>query len=460
MADFSQMSDSELEAFIADEESKTETPSFATMSDEDLEKFISEEEARETLADLEGKPTDLKAAEDKAIEDITKDKSTIDKLLIGAGRGLTDVADVGRQLFESSPLGGLTDETPESFRSSVKAERETFETGLGEDTAASVGRFVGQATPGLLVGGAAGLGVRGLAGKLATEGAFGGAVAGAAEQAGGSTQEILEGGAVGGVVGAVTGGALGKVAGSLKASGAKRLQDIKTKGKAKEVVEDIMQKFGGEGVVGAEAIKAAEEAVRAAAGGPPPKVFTIALKEVRDQLANLKKGGIESIGEVASNLPGALTGFALTGGSPAGALAGVAVQKAIPLIKPAIQQFGPTVGAGARIAAGEVIEKGTRATAAEVVVARKASKELTAKRQASREITNRPAVISQSQLVKDNLDNKNLKPFANALQASSDRGQNSLAATMHILTQKDPSFQIAIQKLEDEKKEAEELETQ
>ena len=148
---------------------------------------------------------------DEAVRDVSEDMPWYQRAAVGAGRGVTDILQTGRQLFEEIDPG-LTDVDAEEYRKLVEAERDTYETGLGDDTAAGIGRFVGQTAPTLAIpaGGfarAGSLARPSLKGMVAQGGATG-AVVGGAQEVGEESEDILAGSAWGAGTGAATGGVM------------------------------------------------------------------------------------------------------------------------------------------------------------------------------------------------------------------------------------------------------------
>ena len=66
------------------------------------------------------------------------------------------------------------------------------------------------------------------------------------------------------------------------------------------------------------------------------------------------------------------------------------------------------------------------------------------------------APYSAAKIVADNLDNPSLAPWRNGLEEAMRRGGTSLSATMHVLSQTDPSFKHALDKVKKEQKDEEE----
>lgn len=104
--------------------------------------------------------------------------SVIEKGLVGLGRGFTDAIEGAKQagLAVGEKLGLAREGAAQGYAEAVRPERELFERGLGNDTAASIGRVVGETAPLLAVpvGGAATAGGR--VGLAAATGAGTGAI--------------------------------------------------------------------------------------------------------------------------------------------------------------------------------------------------------------------------------------------------------------------------------------------
>ena len=155
--------------------------------------------------------------EAKKMADPTADLSTLDKALVGIGRGFTDFGEGVKQT--GIALGeklGLADEgAAQRHAESVRPERELYERGLGNDTAASIGRIVGEVAPLLAVpvGGAAT--ATGRIGTAALTGAGAGAIQLVDEDKGQSRLEnTLTGAAMGAGAGTAIEG-LSRVGGKL-----------------------------------------------------------------------------------------------------------------------------------------------------------------------------------------------------------------------------------------------------
>ena len=110
--------------------------------------------------------------------DPAADMSTFDKALVGLGRGFVDFGEGAKQtaLALGETLGLADEGAAQQYAESVRPDRELYEKGLGQDTAASIGRTVGEVAPLLAVpvGGAASVGGR--VGKAALTGAGAGAI--------------------------------------------------------------------------------------------------------------------------------------------------------------------------------------------------------------------------------------------------------------------------------------------
>jgi len=141
--------------------------------------------------------------------DVTFLPDVIDRGLIGVGRGFVDVGEgIGQLARKGGELVGLT--TPEDtakFEEEVRQERALFDRNLGNDTSASIGRFVGQVAPTLVApGAAAGAGILKQATLAGVTGAGLGATSFVDEEKGDSRlSNALVGGATGAGAGAVLG---------------------------------------------------------------------------------------------------------------------------------------------------------------------------------------------------------------------------------------------------------------
>ena len=147
--------------------------------------------------------------------------SVIEKGLVGLGRGFTDAIEGAKQagLAVGEKLGLAREGAAQGYAEAVRPERELFERGLGNDTAASIGRVVGETAPLLAVpvGGAATAGGR--VGLAAATGAVTGALQLVDEEKGDSR---LQNAALGALGGAAVGTALegaGKVINAVRPKG-------------------------------------------------------------------------------------------------------------------------------------------------------------------------------------------------------------------------------------------------
>lgn len=146
--------------------------------------------------------------------------STLEKGLVGLGRGFVDFGEGAKQAFISAKEKlGLADEgAAQEFARSTRENRDIFERGLGDSTAAGIGRVVGQSAPLAVIPGgqATALGRVGMAGLA---GAGAGATQLVDEERGDSRlQNTLLGLAGGAAVGGALEGA-GKVINAVRPKG-------------------------------------------------------------------------------------------------------------------------------------------------------------------------------------------------------------------------------------------------
>lgn len=162
----------------------------------------------------QGKQAGLASANEFAPEN---EMSTLEKGVVGLGRGFMDFGEGVKQagLAAGEYLGLVDDGAAQRYAEQVRPERELYKKGLGNDAAASVGRFVGETAPLLAVpvGGAASVGGR--VGLAAATGAGTGALQLVDESQGQSRLEnTLAGAALGAGGGAAVEG-LARVGGKL-----------------------------------------------------------------------------------------------------------------------------------------------------------------------------------------------------------------------------------------------------
>lgn len=134
------------------------------------------------------------------------------RFLAGTGRGMMDVAQGGARAVTRGleAAGAAPEGLSEAFYQSTKQNRELYQSGLGEDTAATVGRVVGQVAPAMVVpGGPAGAGLKQIAGRVGAQAGAGAGLAGLTSAPGENVAgNMLTGGLLGGGVA----GALGLAA--------------------------------------------------------------------------------------------------------------------------------------------------------------------------------------------------------------------------------------------------------
>lgn len=280
--------------------------------------------------------------------------SSLQKFAVGAGRGMTDIGQTGRQLFEASPLGDLTDISSEDYNRKVRGERETYEEGLGEDTTANIGRFVGQVAPtiplGMGAGSLAGRGASATGGRLAApaaEGAVGGALIGGADQVGEDTGDIIQGAATGGTVGAISGAALSRFGRYLGNKADEGLSAYEYNRFVDELGDDIFQQLPrrSDGIVDftkvpsqyvedvGRALSVSEEGIRSRVGSLIP-----------DALEAGKRGAMENLSLSPLNIAAGASSYAL--GGPLGVAAAGAARPAFNTLRPLVPEAAGAVGRG------------------------------------------------------------------------------------------------------------------
>ena len=366
---------------------------------------------------------------DQAVRDTTADMGMLDKALVGAGRGLTDVGQAGRQLFEEyvdDPLSkftgkGLTEPTAEEYQAQVASEVDTYEKGLGDSTAANVGRFVGQTAPTLAVpvGGLAAQGAGRAAQlanllKMSAGGAAAGGAVGGSQAVGQTGEEILGAAGSGAAAGAIAAPTLGlaapvatKVAGKLGSAAAGQHEMY--------VLRDLIRKAGG-------TADDVERVVAKMADDTDP-VAQMAMKDaVMEAVAKKDPSILKTIGEIRG---------AATGGGPRSLLQATPDEMAAGLASMAMGDVTGLSGlVGWRTAKEGYARAGQLKNAAGYVGAR--------------------AGESTAEFVGNILKTKPgaFGNFEAPLQAAASRGASSLAATMHTLSQTDPTFRAKLEQLE------------
>ena len=82
--------------------------------------------------------------------------STLDRVLIGAGRGFTDLGQGVKQLGlnAGAAVGLVDDKTAEDYNAKVREEAAMYERDMGDSTAANIGRYGAQFLATLPAGGA------------------------------------------------------------------------------------------------------------------------------------------------------------------------------------------------------------------------------------------------------------------------------------------------------------------
>lgn len=375
-------------------------------------------------------------------EQAAEGMNAAERALVGAGRGMTDVWQSGRQLFEryvddtaSKITGeGITEQTADQYQESVARERGTYEEGLGDDTAAGVGRLIGQAAPSLAIPAAGGGSLAARIAASAGGGAVGGGLVGAGQAAGLDEEEIVQSGAEGAGYGAAVGGAFPLLAQTLRATGSKlpSLEDISTFGTGMRSSEDVarsvarmtpneLAKMGVDETTQQFAQVLRNEGIDAAVAKYGQKAvdemsndlviafrdnmsvrnaITGAGRELKESAGSLSRGNLPELAQELTGLDLAATGAGFAVGGPIGAGVGLAASRLAPQAK-------AYVGAG--------IE-----STAEVV---------------TNVLKNRPEALGK---------------FAVPLQRAANRGASSLAATMHVMQQTDPAFRAKLEQLESE----------
>lgn len=400
MVDYSNLSDQEIEQRIqqlrGEVGSKTKTyppsqqsspsPNVSEMSDSDLERRVQELRGELGRTGLE--------------------RSTADSLIIGTGRGLTDIGQAGRQLFESSPLGGLTDISAEDYRDRVAAERSTYEdTPVGRSTAGKVGRVAGQTLPTLPLGGGATTAAR--AGRAALQGS----IVGGGTAAGGDVEDIAEGAILGGLTGAA-----GSVGADTAMRGARNLIDrgaVQSQLSRSRQFDDVIDRTSyideatGDRVIPREGY---EELTTSFIDD-----ILASGKQFRDELAGVRSP--RRMSELLDDLTTTDAAGAVVGGTLGGAMG------------------APLLGAASGVAAARAAPRMARS------VSRGA-------RAVSR--TARDAPLHGAKLVADKLDDPRLAKYRDVLSDAANRGSTSLAAQIHILSQTDPAFKATMDNIEAE----------
>jgi hypothetical protein len=386
----------------------------------------------------------LEEASDQAVKGVSEDMGVLEKGIVGVGRGLTDVGQAGRQLFEKyvdDPIAnitgqGFTDKSADEYREDVARERDTYETGLGEDTAANIGRVVGQSAPSLVIPGGAAVGTAGkIAGRTA-QGALGGGIASGASAAGLEEEEILGAAGEGATVGGAISGAFPVLGATLRskpvsglfdniaeygvrmrsgdevAKAAARMPADRLRGLGlndetiafakrfgKESIDDLREELGGDAVE-----EMVAELTTAFAGDMSLKgALGTAGRELKSSVNTITQG---NLGTLADDLTGRdllYTGGGFAVGGPVGAGLGLTASRVTPTIKGYV---------GASLETGSDLIQ--------------------------RKLTSDP---------------QSLGKFAEPLAQAARRGGPSLAATMHVMSQTDPAFRAKMDMLERQEKE-------